>query len=79
MKHVQLREAKAKLSEVVTAVAEGEPVTITRHGVPVAVLVPVEEAAKLYPRKKTFAEHLLDFPGPLEIERDTRPPREIDL
>jgi prevent-host-death family protein len=33
-------EAKTKLSELLNRVAQGERITITRHGVPVAVLVP---------------------------------------
>ena len=36
-------EAKTKLSQLLELVRQGERVTITKHGVPVAVLVPVEE------------------------------------
>lgn len=84
MKHVQMRDAKARLSELVEIARKGEPVTITRHGAPAAVLVSVEDAQKLDARKKpkkTFVEHLLEFPGgiDLELERDHTPPREIDL
>jgi prevent-host-death family protein len=39
-------EAKRHLSELLDRVSKGEKITITRHGVPVAMLVPVE-AAKL--------------------------------
>jgi prevent-host-death family protein len=82
MKHVQMRDAKARLSELVAGVEKGEPVTITRHGVDVAVLVSTSEARKLYPAaesKKTLVDYLREIPGPLEIEKDRRPPREIDL
>lgn len=36
-------EAKTHLAELLDRVARGEKITITRHGVPAAVLVPVEE------------------------------------
>lgn len=38
---VGIYEAKSKLSELIDRVAAGEEVTITRHGVPVARLVPL--------------------------------------
>jgi prevent-host-death family protein len=38
-------EAKTHLSELLDRVREGEKITITRHGVPAAMLVPVEETA----------------------------------
>jgi prevent-host-death family protein len=41
-------EAKTHLSDLLDRVSRGEKITITRHGVPAAMLVPVEEAkAKL--------------------------------
>jgi len=36
-------EAKIHLSELLDRVGRGEKITITRHGVPVAMLVPVEK------------------------------------
>ncbi|WP_027153578.1 type II toxin-antitoxin system Phd/YefM family antitoxin [Mesorhizobium sp. WSM2561] len=81
MKSMQVREAKAELSALIAAAERGEPTTITKHGKPAAVLVPVEEAEKLYPvtEARSFAEHLLAFPGGVEFERDTTPLRDIDL
>jgi len=38
-------EAKTHLSELLDRVARGERITITRHGVPAALLVPVTETA----------------------------------
>ena len=38
-------EAKTHLSDLLDRVARGEKITITRHGVPAALLVPVTEAA----------------------------------
>ena len=37
-------EAKSHLSQLLTRVAKGEQITITRHGVPVAVLAPPPHA-----------------------------------
>ena len=38
-------EAKTHLAALLDRVAKGEKITITRHGIPAAVLVPVGEAA----------------------------------
>jgi prevent-host-death family protein len=37
-------EAKTHLSDLLDRVRQGAKITITRHGVPAAMLVPVEEA-----------------------------------
>lgn len=81
MKQMQAREAKAKFAELLQTAERGESVTITRHGKPVAMIVPIEAGAEDAEREanRKFIEHLLKFPGPLEIEKDRRPPREIDL
>ena len=47
MKSVSLVDAKAHLSDLVTRAAQGEIVTITRHGKPIAQIVPARA-----PRKK---------------------------
>jgi prevent-host-death family protein len=44
MRTVSLAEAKAHFSELVTRVAEGEEVVITRHGRPIVRLCGVDEA-----------------------------------
>lgn len=38
-------EAKTHLSQLLDEVAEGKTITITRHGVPVALLVPVSQTS----------------------------------
>ena len=43
MESVGAFEAKTHLSDLLDRVARGEKITITRHGVPAALLVPVEE------------------------------------
>jgi prevent-host-death family protein len=45
MKAVGAFEAKTHLSALLDRVAKGERITITRHGIPAAMLVPVHEAA----------------------------------
>jgi prevent-host-death family protein len=45
MKSVGTFEAKTHLSDLLDRVARGEKITITRHGVPAALLVPVAEIA----------------------------------
>lgn len=80
MRSIQIRDAKAKFSALVEAAEKGKPTTITRHGKPAAVLVPVEAAKRLYPENRpSFADLLLAFPGGIEFERDRTPLRDIDL
>lgn len=43
-------EAKTHLSELLEKVEAGEEITITKHGVPVAKLVPVKKEASLEER-----------------------------
>jgi len=77
---VQVRDAKARFSALVAAAEQGQPTTITRHGRPAAVLVPVADARRLYPDDRpSLIDLLLAFPGGVEFERDRTPPREIDL
>ena len=56
MHRVPLRDAKARLSEVLDAAERGEPTTITRHGKPVAVVVSVNDAERLFPDRRTFLD-----------------------
>ena len=43
---LNVHEAKTHLSELLRRVKAGESITITKHGVPVAKLVPLEESRK---------------------------------
>ena len=45
---VSVHEAKTHLSRLLQRIAEGEEVTITRSGRPVARLVPIEDARPLF-------------------------------
>jgi prevent-host-death family protein len=51
MNSVGLFEAKTHLSALLERVAKGEEITITKHGVPVALLVPVANRRKKDPKK----------------------------
>ncbi len=76
----QVRDAKAQFSQIVAAAERGQPTTITRHGRAAAVIVPVDDAKRLYPEERSsFAEVLLSFPGGVEFDRDPTPMRDIDL
>lgn len=80
MDTVQIRDAKAKFSALIEAAERGRPTTITRHGRPAAMVVPIEVARRLYPEERlSFADLLLSFPGGIEFERDPTPLREFDL
>lgn len=46
MKQVGSYEAKTNLPKLLDAVSRGESITITKHGVPVAMLVPIEGKTK---------------------------------
>ena len=47
MESIQIRDAKAKFSALVEAAEHGRPTTITRHGRPAAVMIPIADARRL--------------------------------
>lgn len=55
MKTIGAYEAKTHLSKLLERVIKGEQITITKHGVPVAVLLPPPSSSKEEP-KKVIAE-----------------------
>lgn len=82
MRTINLKDAKAGFSGLVDQAIKGEFVTITRHGKPVAALVPVEAAEiarKAMDRKRSgLAAYLQTFPG-ADFERNPSPSREVEL
>ncbi len=46
MREVQATEAKARLAELLRTVERGESIVITRHGRPVAHLVPAQDQGR---------------------------------
>ena len=80
MRSVSLTFARRNLASLLNDAMQGIPTEITRWGLPVAVLVCVEHAAKIHPAtKRSFEELLLGIPGGIEFERDHTPLRELDL
>ena len=80
MRTLPLRDAKASFSAVVEAAQRGEATMITKHGRAAAVVVPVEDAQRLYTAKRpSFAELLMSIPEDLETGRDPSPLRVPDL
>ena len=55
METIGAYEAKTHLPKLLERVIKGERITITKHGVPVAVLQPLESERKIEP-KKVIAE-----------------------
>ena len=50
----QVQQAKARFSELLDRTPKEGPQTVTRHGKPVAVIVPVEEYRRLRTRGKSL-------------------------
>jgi antitoxin Phd len=80
VKTLQVRDAKAGFSGVIVAAEKGRPTLITRHGQPMAMVVPVEAGRKLYPvNKSSLADYLLALPECIEVDRDAAHLRTTDL
>ena len=91
MPAVSIAEARNTLTRLIRKAEDGEPVHITRHGKPVAVLVSRDEYERLESGepKKDFWEALEDWraqagfdwpeltPDEVDGWRDRRPPREF--
>ena len=82
MSTVSLKDAKAGFSSLVDEAFKGNFVTITRHGKPVAALVPVEAAEiarKAMDKKRPgLVAYLRTFPDET-VERNPAPSRTADL
>lgn len=79
----QIQEAKNKLSELINrALAEG-PQVITRHGVKVAVVMPISSYKKLTTRSQRLGDFFINSPlrkSGIVIERDKQATfRDIEL
>ena len=82
MPTINLKDAKARFSSMVNEAINGEFVTITRHGKPVAALVSVEvaEAARMAiePKRARLVAYLRTFPGGEVFERNPAPSRDME-
>lgn len=80
MQTLQLRDAKASLSAVVASAQRGQPTIITRHGLPSAMVVSIEEGQRIFPIKKpSLVGHLMAMPEFIPTMRDPSPLRSVDL
>jgi prevent-host-death family protein len=78
----QVQDAKQRFSEVLRAAEAGDPQVVTRHGREVAVLIDIAEYRRFYGRSPGLMEYLRADPvvdDDLDIQRDPRPPRDVDL
>lgn len=79
---INLKDAKARFSSMVNEAINGEFVTITRHGKPVAALVSVDvaEAARkaIEPKRARLVAYLRTFPGGEVFERNPAPSRDME-
>ena len=76
----QIQEAKARFSEFVNRALQDGPQTVTRHGKPVAVLVPADEYRRLRTRGKSLKALLAAAPlEGVEIIRSRKPGRPVKL
>jgi prevent-host-death family protein len=74
MRKVQLKDAKANLSEVVDEATRGKPSVITRHGRPEAVVLGFAEWERLS-RVPSFGKLLMSAPlEPGDLPRRNRAP-----
>lgn len=80
MNALQIREAKAGFSAIVTAAEKGRPTLITRHGQAVAMLVPAAEGRRLFPGvTPSLADYLLQTPERLKTQRSKSGLRSVKL
>lgn len=49
-------DAKTRFSELLERAANGEEITITRHGTPVALLVPIRKTSSVESRREAIAK-----------------------
>jgi antitoxin Phd len=76
----QIQEAKARFSEMVGRALKEGPQTVTRHGKPVAVLVPADQYERLRSKGKSLKAMLAAAPlQGVEIRRSGETGRKIDF
>jgi antitoxin Phd len=76
----QIQEAKARFSEMVERALKEGPQTVTRHGKPVAVLVPSDEYRRLRTGGKSLKALLAAAPlEGVEIRRSRETGRMVDF
>ena len=83
MRHWQMQEAKARLSEVIKDAEREGPQEITLHGKPVAVVLSREQYARLTGTGESLAAFMRRSPlhgvEEVSLERDKSPTRKVEL
>jgi antitoxin (DNA-binding transcriptional repressor) of toxin-antitoxin stability system len=69
MKSVGIREAKARISELARAAANGDVTVLTDYGKPIAMIAPIEQATteERASDAREFREALLSLPYHLDV------------
>ena len=77
-----LQEAKNKFSAVVDAAMAGTPQQVTRRGKPAVVVLSADDYQHLVDSaieaRESFADHLLTFPGSVELRAQVQP-RDVEF
>jgi prevent-host-death family protein len=73
MGRIPLYEAKNKLTQIVHQVEDGEPVELSRHGRPVAVLIGIEQYNNFKNAAGTFSRRLKQFQSDWPMESTETP------
>ncbi len=83
MKAIRFKEAEASLAALVDAAEKGESTMITRDGKPAAIITPASPAAGMREfsaeDNQAFINHLLSYPGGIELERDQSQLRDFEF
>jgi prevent-host-death family protein len=79
MPTINLKDAKAGFSGLVDRALEGEFVTITRHGKPVAALVSIEAAEIARKAMQRKRPGLVAYLRTGDFERNDTPSRDVEL
>jgi antitoxin Phd len=78
-----VQDAKNQFSKVVDEAMAGTPQRVSRRGQPAVVVVEARQYDLLLEQARrgrgSFADHLLGFPGDLEVERVDLRPRSLEL
>jgi len=78
----QLQDAKSKFSELVERTLVNGVQIITRRGRKTVVVLPFDEYERLAKTADSLKQFMLAYPmvgSELTIERDKRPPRDIEI
>ncbi len=79
--------ARDRFSALVSAAEKGQATLVAKRGKPVAMIVPINDARRLYPGqiaqhregKPRLAEHLMSIPVPFVVRRSRSGMRRVDF